>query len=246
MEINITKINLNPNAGAGGGGTPIVLQKKPLPVGIVLSGSTWETFDMNDYNFAYNTNAKDLFRECTNLTELTVSHIKPSSCSYFLHGCEKLETAKGFEGWDTSMVKDMSYMFSNCSNLTSLDLSSWDTSKVTNMSCIFNNCSNLTSLNVAGWIVTKLPNTIHLFSNCTNLKSLDLSSWDLSNVTSMGYMFQNCSSLEEIKMGGEITSSYNTDMFKDVKDGGKFYYPKEYDYTEIISVLPESWTAIAY
>ena len=37
-------------------------------------------------------------------------------------------------------------MFINCSNLTSLDLSSFDTSAVTNMSRMFYNCTHLVSL----------------------------------------------------------------------------------------------------
>ena len=40
---------------------------------------------------------------------------------------------------DTSKTKDMSYMFSNCSSLASLDLSSFDTSNVTNMNNMFTN-----------------------------------------------------------------------------------------------------------
>ena len=40
----------------------------------------------------------------------------------------------------------MQSMFSNCNNLTSLDLSKWDTSKVTNMNYMFNSCYKLTSL----------------------------------------------------------------------------------------------------
>lgn len=37
----------------------------------------------------------------------------------------------------------MSYMFSGCNKLTSLDLSNWDTSKVTNTNRMFSGCSAL-------------------------------------------------------------------------------------------------------
>ena len=334
MEINITKINLNPNAG--GGGKPIELQeksititengtreitpdadfggmsmvkvtvsspdagKKLLPIGISLSGSTWETFDMNDYNFSYNTKASYLFQNCKNLTELTMSPIKPLSCEWFLtnctslqtvnglekidtsevtnmnnmfghcqnlksldlsnwntskvtnmsymfNGCHKLSEIKGIESWDTSKITTMNNMFDTCLNLISLDLSNWNTSKVTNMSYMFNGCQNLISLDVSGWDVTKIPNTMKMFRDCQNLKSLDLSTWDLSKVTNMESMFENCKSLEEIRMGGQITMTYAPSIFSGVKDGGTFYYPKEYDYTAFITnYLPSSWTAVAY
>ena len=40
-------------------------------------------------------------------------------------------------------------MFSNCENLTSLDVSNFNTQNVTDMSAMFNECSNLTSLDVS-------------------------------------------------------------------------------------------------
>ena len=39
----------------------------------------------------------------------------------------------------------MCYMFSNCSSLTSLDLSNFNTQNVIDMRCIFEGCSLLTS-----------------------------------------------------------------------------------------------------
>ena len=44
-------------------------------------------------------------------------------------------------------ITDMSNMFSNCSSLTSLNLSNFNTNNVNNMSEMFSDCSSLTSLN---------------------------------------------------------------------------------------------------
>lgn len=59
-----------------------------------------------------------------------------------------LSTATSFEGAiqysDTSNVTDMSNMFNNCSNLTSIP--QLDTSNATNMSYMFSYCSSLTSI----------------------------------------------------------------------------------------------------
>ena len=42
----------------------------------------------------------------------------------------------------------MSYMFSDCSNLTNIDLSSFDTKNVTNMSYMFAGCYNLNRVKI--------------------------------------------------------------------------------------------------
>jgi surface protein len=56
-------------------------------------------------------------------------------------------------------------MFSQCSSLTSLDLSSFDTSKVTNMG--------------------------NMFYSCKNLKYLDIRNFTFSGVSSYGNMFSS-------------------------------------------------------
>ena len=146
---------------------------------------------------------------------------------------------------DTSNVTDMSYVFQSCRNLTSIDLSNWDTSNVTDMSYMFNHCTNLTSLDLSNWDTSKVDNMSGMFSNCANLTSLDLSSLDLSNVSIYSHMFSNCKNLTEVKMGvigKRIISVLN--MFNGITTTGTFYYNPQYDYSEIIAVLPSTWTAV--
>jgi surface protein len=81
------------------------------------------------------------------------------------------------------------YLFNDCSNLTSLDLSSFDTSNVTNMSYMFKGCSNLTSLDLSSFDTSNVTSMISMFDGCRKISSLDLSSFDTSNVTNMSYMF---------------------------------------------------------
>ena len=90
-----------------------------------------------------------------------------------------IKSIKKLKGLDTSNVTGMGYMFSGCSSLISLDLSSFDTSNVTNMGFMFENCTSLTSLN--------------------------LSNWDISKVTDMEYMFKNCSALKDVYITVEAT-----------------------------------------
>ena len=116
-----------------------------------------------------------------------------------------------FKGSDTSNVTDMSNMFVNSLNLTSLDVSSFDTSNVTNMGNIFLNCYSLTSLDVSNFDTSKVTNMGNIFLNCWSLTSLDVSNFDTSKVTNMSSMFSNCSGLTSLDVSNFNTSNV-TDM----------------------------------
>ena len=58
---------------------------------------------------------------------------------------------------DKVSFTNTSYMFSSCSNLTTLDLSNFNTSEVTDMRYMFYNCSNLT-LDCSHWNVDEVTN----------------------------------------------------------------------------------------
>ena len=53
--------------------------------------------------------------------------------------------------FDTSRVRDMSYMFYGCSNLIKLDVSRFRTSRVEDMRGMFYNCSSLLKLDIGGF-----------------------------------------------------------------------------------------------
>ena len=148
-----------------------------------------------------------------------VSSMKPffdagGKCAYSI--------ATSFDGAiqynDTSNVTDMSYMFSNCSSLTTIPL--LDTSNVTNMESMFQSCYNLTSIpQLDTSNVTDMYNMLSYCTSLTSIPQLDTSNvtymnsmffncasltsipqLDTSNVTNMNSMFSNCSRLEEIHM----------------------------------------------
>ena len=100
----------------------------------------------------------------------------------------KMTAIEGLENLNTSIVRDMAYMFSTCPSLTELDLSHFNTANVTNMSYMFWGCSSLTSL--------------------------DVSKFNTANVANMGYMFQGCSSLKTIYCDNEWNPSTSYDMFE--------------------------------
>ena len=89
---------------------------------------------------------------------------------------------------DTSKVTDMSGLFSNFSR--NIDISLWDVSNVRDMSYMFFNCTNF-NCDLSKWDVSNVKYMTWMFYNCTNFNS-DLSNWDISKVKSMNYMFYGC------------------------------------------------------
>ena len=98
----------------------------------------------------------------------------------------------GLELLDTSNVTDMSDMFSDCSALTSLDLSGFNTSNVTDMSFMFDSCSALPSLDLSGFNTSNVTDMICMFYACTNLKIIYVGTgWNTSNAITED-MFTEC------------------------------------------------------
>ena len=168
----------------------------------------YETEEVNNngiYTVTIRTNKEDnlptmiSFNGKSNL--LTVEYLKVTSkvtnMGYMFSGCTNL-TSLDLSNFNTSEVTNMGYMFQNCTNLTSLDLSNFNTSEVDSMYGTFQNCTNLTSLDVRNFDTSKVTDMYGMFYGCTNLTSLDLSNFDVSNVTNMSNMFQSCNKLTSL------------------------------------------------
>ena len=122
----------------------------------------------------------------------------PTSLSEFFCGLTKLETITGLEYLNTAKVTDMSYMFSSCSRLTSLDITNFNTANVTDMSYMFNSCTKLTSLDVTNFNTAKVKNMIRMFSNCQALTSLNVTNFNTEKIPDMSYMFCQCKQLTSL------------------------------------------------
>ena len=116
--------------------------------------------------------------------------------------------------FDTSRLTTMYYMFKNCYNVISLDLSGWNTTKVTNMNSMFQNCNNVISLDLSGFDTTKVTNILYIFQYCHSLTSLNVRNWNTSLITSISGAFQNCKNLESLNLNDwditNVTSMTNT------------------------------------
>lgn len=116
-------------------------------------------------------------------------------------------TSLNLSKFDTSNVTDMSDMFHYCAGLTSLDVSNFNTSNVTNMSNMFYNCWELTSLDVSNFDTSNVTNMEGMFGICYGLTSLDVSDFDTSNVMNMASMFHGCSGLTSLNLNNFDTSN---------------------------------------
>ena len=141
---------------------------------------------------------------------------RPTTTSGWFYDMRNLESITGMSYLNTSEVTNMSWMFYNCSKLTSLDVSQFNTSKVTDMSFMFYNCSTLTSLDASHFNTSKVTIMYAMFLNCSRLTSLDVSHFNTAKVTDMRYMFAGGLNLQTIYVGNDWSTAAVTessDMF---------------------------------
>jgi len=94
-------------------------------------------------------------------------------------------------------MKDISYMFSGCSTLESIEYSNWDTNNIIKMTSLFNKCALLTLLpDNSKWNTSNVSTMNNMFSKCYNLKKLpDISKWNTNNINNISNLFNGCMSL---------------------------------------------------
>ena len=135
---------------------------------------------IENLNTANVTNMSYMFKGCSNLAVLDVTH------------------------FNTAKVTIMSHMFKGCSNLAVLDVTHFNTAKVTIMSYMFKGCSNLAELDVTHFNTAKVTTMDSMFSGCSNLAELDVTHFNTANVTNMYVMFSGCKSLTTIYVSDEF------------------------------------------
>ena len=159
----------------------------------------------------------------------------PTSLFRFFKNLTKLETITGLEYLNTAKVTDMSYMFDNCSSLTSLDVTHFNTANVTNMSSMFSSCPSLTSLDVTHFNTAKVTDMSYMFCRCLSLTSLDVTYFNTAKVTDMSYMFSSCFSLTSLYLTNfntaNVTNMY--DMFFGCKSLTTIYASSKFVTTQV-------------
>ena len=136
----------------------------------------------------------------------------PTSLKEFFSDCTGLNEITGLKYLNTAEVTDMSHMFWNCRNLSSLDLTNFNTTKVENMFGMFNGCENLSSLVISNFNTANVTDMSNMFDLCKNLSSLDIPNFNTANVTDMSYMFDTCQKLTELNL-----SNFKTEKVKNMR-----------------------------
>ena len=137
----------------------------------------------------------------------------PTSLKEFFRDCTGLNEITGLKYLNTAEVTDMSFMFWNCRNLSSLDLTNFNTAKVENMSGMFYSCQKLSSLTLSeSFNTANVTDMSNMFSYCNMLEKLNLSNFNTTKVEDMSYMFYMCQKLPELNL-----SNFKTEKVKNMK-----------------------------
>ena len=137
-------------------------------------------------------NSNTLFSGLTNVVSIVFNNFNTTTCS----------TGTG----------NMDYMFSECSALTSLDLTSFNTSNSIGLRGLFSGCSSLISVKLTSFNTSKVKDVEYLFNGCSSLQSLNLSNFDFSSITKATNFFKGCSALTTINTPKAISSSITIDL----------------------------------
>lgn len=178
--------------------------------------------DVSGFDTGNVTNMYAMFFECDNLTSLNLSNFDTKNVtnmkSMFNMSNDmvsKLQTIIFGSKWNTSNVTDLSYIFSECVSLSSIDLSSFHTDSATTMSFMFSNCTNLATLDLSSFNTMNVTDMSDMFYNCGNLTEINLCSFNTSNVTNMHGMFDmpddNTSKLKTIYASSNFDTTKVTD-----------------------------------
>ena len=76
----------------------------------------------------------------------------------------------------------MSYMFSNCTSLTDVNLKSFNTSVVTDMSSMFESCIEMSSLDLSSFNTQKCKKFNNMFANTNKSITVSVNSKISSNM----------------------------------------------------------------
>ena len=130
---------------------------------------------------------------------------------YFLFSDTSITNIPDMSTWTSiSGTSRCSYMFKNCTGLTTVSLPNITTVYDGNLSNMFNGCTNLTTVDLSGLATYTGSYSGSWFNGCTSLESVDLSSFNSVSGSNPFYggIFRNCPSLKTLKVGAKpITQS---------------------------------------
>ena len=111
------------------------------------------------------------FENGTQFVSIDLSGVKSATTLHALFkGCANLQSVTFANDFDTSSVAEMREIFTNCTSLTEVDISSFDTDSVQTTEAMFYGCTNLTTIYASNSFV--IPNNAYgdfMFNECNSL-----------------------------------------------------------------------------
>ena len=177
-------------------------------------GTKWDASENGDNSVIagyIDSNGNELYEiYVASNSDKTTKVYTPEDASYMFYECSNLTTID-IQNLGTSKTTNMNSMFAMCTNVTTLELQNLDTSNVEDMENMFFGCENLETLDISNFITAKVTTMSNMFQNCKKLTELNLESFDTSKVIDMNSMFNGCESLTILNLNNFNTTEV-TDM----------------------------------
>ena len=164
-----------------------------------------ESYDFTNVKTDLVTNLSYAFLNNKKIKTIDLSNFDASRITFMYStfgNDEELESIN-FKNWNPKL-EGMTFIFSGCKKLKTLDLSGFNVEHVSNFSGIFLNANSLTDLNISTWKPMNVTNLNNSFAGLTNINEIDLSGFTkFSEDVNIEGIFENINSNALIKTGNE-------------------------------------------
>lgn len=154
--------------------------------------------------------SENLFKHYINLEKVSFNgnyHLEETETMRGMFSQCKELTSVDLQNLDTSNISDMGEVFNECESMAVLDLSSWDVSSVQSMDSMFKNCKSLTDIDFGAWDSGSVETMNSMFFGCESFSDADLTSFETDSVKDMGCFFEGCTALSAVNLSSFHTSN---------------------------------------
>ena len=137
---------------------------------------------------------KEIIKDTFEHKQYDLNFIDTSKITDMCELFEYIEHNFNISKWDTSNVKNMSYMFYRCYKFTGKGIGNWNISNVKDIGGMFAGCEKF-DCDLSNWDVSNVTDMNYVFIDCEKFKGKGLENWNVTNVTNMRRMFDGCNKL---------------------------------------------------
>ncbi|OBV29363.1 hypothetical protein BKN38_06835 [Helicobacter sp. CLO-3] len=157
-----------------------------------------------------------------NLSHWNVSKVE-SMRGMFYWSLHYIKDNLKIEQWDTSSLRDMSYIFFRTS--FSENINDWNVSKVENMEGAFMEALDFDQP-LDKWDMRNVKSISYMFHGAVSFNQ-NLQAWDTSNIVDMSYTFGGFGGADVITIYNQPLESWDISSVENME--GMFYYAKNYE-----------------